>query len=153
MIDLHIHTKYSDGTDTVKEILKKSNKIGLDTISITDHNSCNAYYELKNIDIETIYSGNIIVGCEFTTSFDNRLIEVLGYGFDYKIVSNYLNNYYSKTLINERTSTLYNRLLNKINELELIFSLENVRDKKFDNEFFERGILVHEDYFLNNRLF
>lgn len=27
MIDLHMHTKYSDGTDSVKEILKNVNKI------------------------------------------------------------------------------------------------------------------------------
>ena len=46
MIDLHMHTKYSDGTDTLKEILQNANKINLDIISITDHNSCNAYKEM-----------------------------------------------------------------------------------------------------------
>lgn len=140
MIDLHIHTKYSDGTDSVKEILNNANKIKLETISITDHNTCNAYQEMEEFSVSKFYNGKIIVGCEFTTSFDNRLIEVLGYGFDYIKIDEYLNNYYTKELINERTNILYNRLLDKIKQLGLIFNLGDVRKKKFDNEFFERGI-------------
>ncbi len=140
MIDLHMHTKYSDGTDSVKKILNNTNKAKLETISITDHNTCNAYQEMEEFNISEFYNGNIIVGCEFTTSFDNRLIEVLGYGFDYIKVNEYLNNYYTKELINERTSILYNRLLDKINKLGLVFNLGNIIKKKFDNEFFERGI-------------
>ena len=38
MIDLHIHTTHSDGTDTLEELLNKANKLGLENISITDHN-------------------------------------------------------------------------------------------------------------------
>lgn len=140
MIDLHMHTKYSDGTDSVKEILNNANKIKLETISITDHNTCNAYQEMEEFSVSKFYNGKIIVGCEFTTSFDDRLIEVLGYGFDYIKVNEYLNNYYTKELINERTNILYNRLLDKIKQLGLIFNLGDVRKKKFDNEFFERGI-------------
>ena len=140
MIDLHIHTKYSDGTDSVKDILNIANKMKLDTISITDHNTCKAYEEMENYDISNIYNGNIIVGCEFTTSFDNKLIEVLGYGFDYKKVNEFLNNYYMPEFVNERTTTLYNRLIEKIKNIGLIFNLEDVREKKFANEFFERGI-------------
>lgn len=140
MIDLHMHTKYSDGTDSAKEILNNANKIKLETISITDHNTCNAYQEMEEFSISKFYNGKIIVGCEFTTSFDDRLIEVLGYGFDYIKVNEYLNNYYTKELINERTNILYNRLLDKIKQLGLIFNLGDVRKKKFDNEFFERGI-------------
>ena len=30
MIDLHMHTTYSDGTDTVKEILEKAEFLGLE---------------------------------------------------------------------------------------------------------------------------
>ena len=89
MIDLHMHTSYSDGTDSVKEILKNAKQINLEIISITDHNTCNAYQEMEELNVSKFYNGNIIVGCEFTTSYNNRLIEVLGYGFDY-IEVNYL---------------------------------------------------------------
>ena len=140
MIDLHIHTTYSDGTDTVKKLLKKAEGIGLEVISITDYNTCKAYYEMEEFNVKEIYKGDILVGCEFTTSFDNRLIEVLGYGFDYKKVNNYLEEFYSDELVSKRTNILYNRLLDIINELGLEFHIERVRDKKFTNEFFERGI-------------
>ena len=140
MIDLHMHTTYSDGTDTIKELLGKAEDIGLEVISITDHNTCKAYFEIEKFNVKEKYKGDIIVGCEFTTSFDNRLIGVLGYGFDYKGVNKYLEEFYSDELVNKRTNILYNRLLDKIKELDLEFYLERVRDKKFKNEFFERGI-------------
>lgn len=140
MIDLHMHTKYSDGTDSVKEILENAEKRKIEIISITDHNICSAYEEMENFNVTNFFKGNIIVGCEFTTSFDNRLIEVLGYGFDYKKVNEYLTSYYTPELVNQRTSILYNRLTEKINTIGLLFELVNVREKNFDNEFFERAI-------------
>ena len=69
-----MHTTYSDGTDSVVELLEKAEKANLEVISITDHNSCMSYFEMDNIDINELYKGSIILGCEFTTTFDNRLI-------------------------------------------------------------------------------
>lgn len=140
MIDLHMHTIFSDGTDSVEEILKKAKKANLEIISITDHNTCKAYEEMKSFNVSDFYNGNIIVGCEFTTSYDNRLIEVLGYGFDYKKVNEYLDVFYDKDLVSKRTNILYNRLIDKIDKLGLVFNLSNLREKKFNNEFFERRI-------------
>lgn len=142
MIDLHMHTKYSDGTDSVKEILENVNKINLEMISITDHNTCDAYEEMERFDVSKYYNGNIIVGCEFTTSFDGRLIEVLGYGFDYKKVNQYLKEYYTSDLINKRTKILYSRLIEKLKEIGLKFVLEDVNNKKFESEFFEFEIYM-----------
>lgn len=48
MIDLHLHTNHSDGTDSVKTLLKKAQEKGLDVISITDHDSLGAYFEIEN---------------------------------------------------------------------------------------------------------
>ena len=138
MIDLHMHTTYSDGTDTVKEVLRKAEDLGLEVISITDHNACKAYFEMENFNVKEIYKGDIIVGCEFTTSFDNRLVEVLGYGFDYKNVNKYLEEFYTEEKINNRTKTLYNKLINRIEELGLEF---NIQKKKMpESKFFEREI-------------
>ena len=53
MIDLHIHTIYSDGADTLTEVLKKAEKLKLEYISITDHDNCYAYDELKKTDERT----------------------------------------------------------------------------------------------------
>lgn len=140
MIDLHIHTTYSDGTDSVIEILKKAQDTGLEVISITDHNTCAAYEELKNFNVESIYKGKIIVGAEFTTSFEGRIIEVLGYGFDKKQVNDFLVKYYSLALVKERAQVLYNRLLELIKMNGLLFKKENVEKSNNGNEFFEREI-------------
>ncbi len=133
-----MHTTYSDGTDTVKELLEKAEDIGLEVISITDHNTCKAYFEMEKFNVKEIYKGDIIVGCEFTTSFDNRLIEVLGYGFDYKSVNKYLEEFYTDEKINNRTKILYNKLLDKIEELNLEF---NIPKKPMpESKYYERAI-------------
>lgn len=56
MIDLHMHTKYSDGTDDIIEFLKKAQKSNLEVISITDHNTVKAYYELEKLNIKNYFS-------------------------------------------------------------------------------------------------
>lgn len=56
MIDLHMHTKYSDGTDDIIEFLEKAEKNNLEIISITDHNTVKAYYELEKLNIKDYFS-------------------------------------------------------------------------------------------------
>lgn len=130
MIDLHMHTTYSDGTDSLVEILNNANKKDLKVISITDHDNVDVYKELDNLNIERYYNGRIIVGCEFTTSFDNRLIEILGYGFDYKKVDEYLNEFYTNEFIISSRISLYNRLVNILKEYNL----------KYDNDVIKNAI-------------
>ena len=43
MVDMHMHTKYSDGDKSVKEILEMCEEKKLEYISITDHNTCKQY--------------------------------------------------------------------------------------------------------------
>ncbi|MDD2840550.1 MAG: PHP domain-containing protein [Rickettsiales bacterium] len=82
MFDFHLHTYHSDGRLSVIELLKLAEVSGLKYISITDHNTINAYKDLKNIDIKKYFSGKIVFGIEMETKFDGCGIEVLGYGFD-----------------------------------------------------------------------
>ena len=41
--DMHTHSIYSDGTDTVEDILDKAKESNIDTIAITDHDGCQAF--------------------------------------------------------------------------------------------------------------
>lgn len=82
MIDLHIHTNYSDGAATVKEILEKAEKQKLAYIAITDHETCDAYEELKKLEIKKLFSGTIIPGIELKSAYQGRIIDILGYGID-----------------------------------------------------------------------
>ena len=84
MIDLHMHTTYSDGLTGVKDLLLKCEAAGLDKISIADHNTVEAYAELENPNVRKLYSGEIIPGIELSAIFMGVEIEVLGYGIDYK---------------------------------------------------------------------
>lgn len=94
MIDLHIHSTYSDGSYSVKEILQEAQNKKLEYISITDHDCIDAYKELENMNIKNYYKGNIIVGCEFKCYLEefHISIEILGYGFDLNIIKQYFEN-------------------------------------------------------------
>lgn len=94
MIDLHMHSTNSDGTDSVLDLLKKAESMKLDYISITDHDNCNGYEELKNIDISKYYSGKIIPGIEIKCSHGKHLIEVLGYNIDTDKMKKWSDEYY-----------------------------------------------------------
>ena len=94
MIDMHMHSKYSDGTCSVEEILKEAEKLKLKYISITDHDNCLAYHELRKINVSEIYLGKIIPGIEIKCAYQGRLIEVLGYNYDIDKMQKWINEYY-----------------------------------------------------------
>ena len=94
MVDLHIHSTYSDGSKTVREILVEAQDLGLNTISFTDHETCNAYNELEKINIKDYYSGNIINGIELKSKYKEIVMDILGYGINYKKIKKYLEECY-----------------------------------------------------------
>lgn len=54
-INLHIHSDVSlDGKEKIEKILDKCEEKGLKIVSITDHNTTEAYHNLQS----TKYSGN-----------------------------------------------------------------------------------------------
>jgi len=87
--DLHIHSAYSDGTDTPKQILDKAKAFGIENVAITDHDTIGALKEAKayakKIGI------NYVNGVELST-FGLTEVHVLGYGFDEN------NDYINQTL-------------------------------------------------------
>lgn len=122
MIDLHLHTIYSDGADTLKELLKKAEKKKLEYISITDHDNCNAYAELKNIDIKKYYSGKIIPGIEIKCSINGRLIEVLGYKINTDKMQEWANEFYKDKTKEVLQQKYFNMLYEKCLQMKLIMS-------------------------------
>ncbi|MBU4501526.1 MAG: PHP domain-containing protein [Nanoarchaeota archaeon] len=77
-VDLHLHSTYSDGNCPPKQLAIDCAMIGMDAISLTDHDSTKGYNEIKNEckkwDLE------IITGVEITT----KKYHILGYNFDIK---------------------------------------------------------------------
>jgi predicted metal-dependent phosphoesterase TrpH len=82
-IDLHVHTSYSDGTFSPKEIVKLAKDIGLAAISITDHDITGAVPEAteegKKLGLE------IVSGVELSAEIEangSREMHILGYFID-----------------------------------------------------------------------
>ena len=57
MVDLHIHSIYSDGTYDVSEILDIARRNGVSILSITDHNVIDAYQKIEDVSDLTIVKG------------------------------------------------------------------------------------------------
>lgn len=91
-IDLHMHTLYSDGEYSVKDVLKRCQDQKLDVISIADHDDVRAYFDLEDKKIRDTFSGVIIPATELSFNLDGHLYDVLGYDIDYKKMYDLLNN-------------------------------------------------------------
>lgn len=144
MIDLHLHTNYSDGTDTVEELLKNAEYSGLDIISITDHNSVDAYNELENPNTRKLFSGKIIVGTELKTFYNGVPMEVLGYGVDYKKIKINKINMYDIQVNSLKEFKKRAKKLNLVFDENISVSKTDSR-RKFASYVFAEELLKHKE--------
>ncbi len=77
-IDLHTHTNISDGKLSPDELLQRAVANGVETISITDHDTVAAYRKLKT----SAASINVIPGIEFSTYWKKIGIHIVGLNVD-----------------------------------------------------------------------
>lgn len=165
MIDLHMHTIYSDGSKTVEEILKMCEAKKIEYISITDHNSYSAYYDETLIN-NKIFNGTIIKGCELNAEFQNRSIEILAYKINPDIIKSWGEKYYSKEREKEISKEIYKRFLNILDKKGIKYNENDIRPQVHEGELIERPIweeivkheenkkIIEEKYFVKSlRLF
>ena len=118
MIDLHMHSKYStDGCEDVSYMLELAEELGLKYISITDHNQCLAYNDLKNVEVREIFSGKIITGVELNTKVLGIPIEILGYNIDPEKLQKLIDETYLS--VDERNKIEVERIYEKAKEAGL----------------------------------
>ena len=78
--DLHIHSVFSDGTLTPREIIDKAIDSGLSAIALTDHNTIDGLSDFisaskgKNIEI--------VLGSEFSVDYNGTELHMLGLFID-----------------------------------------------------------------------
>lgn len=79
LADLHLHSLFSDGSDTAEELLCAVQKAGLSAFALTDHDTDEGNALLKK---RTPPSIRFIPGIEFTCIMPLGKCHILGYGFD-----------------------------------------------------------------------
>lgn len=81
MIDLHLHTFYSDGTMSPEALVKLAKSSGVDTIAITDHDGMGGLDE--GMEAGKRQGVHVIPGIELSTEDEaGTYMHILGYCFD-----------------------------------------------------------------------
>ncbi|MDO4466413.1 MAG: PHP domain-containing protein [Bacillota bacterium] len=80
MLDLHIHTTASDGSESPKDMVRLAYLAGIDTMAITDHDTMDgcleAMEEGKKLGV------HVIPGMEISAGYRDSYIHILGYGMN-----------------------------------------------------------------------
>ena len=139
MIDIHMHTIYSDGDKTVEEVLKMCEKRRLEYISITDHDTCKQYDD-EALKYNKIFSGKIIKGSELHAVFQNKNIEILAYNINPNVINQWCEKYYSDDKLREQQKMCRQRLFDICDKHGLIYDESKIRKPKKASEYVERPI-------------
>ncbi len=71
-IDLHTHSSFSDGLGDPKDLLEYARTKGLDGLAITDHNTLEGYFKVKECE------GNLLLVPGYEVETEAGHIRVLG---------------------------------------------------------------------------
>ncbi|EHI97861.1 PHP domain protein [Clostridium sp. DL-VIII] len=126
--DFHIHSTFSDGGCTPKEIVMMAKKKNVDIIALTDHNNTDG------ID-EAILEGyklgiKVIPGVELSTVYKKSKVHILGY---------FKDNSYKNELL---TKILQNIKKHKISKIKYLFEAHMPFDNRNDKLCVENGIEI-----------
>lgn len=79
-IDLHVHSRYSDGSLSIREVLEIARSKDLAAIAITDHDCIDGYPQAIELGVE--YGVTVIPGAELSSEIDGIDVHILGYFLD-----------------------------------------------------------------------
>ena len=139
MIDIHMHTLYSDGDKTVEEVLKMCEERKLEIISITDHDTCKQY-EDKALKDNKFFTGKIIKGSELHATFQNKNIEILAYNINTDIINEWCEKYYSEDKLREQQIICRKRMFDLCDKHGLKIDKSKIKDPKTAKDYVERPI-------------
>ncbi|MCB0723643.1 MAG: PHP domain-containing protein [Ignavibacteriae bacterium] len=118
--DLHMHTSFSDGKLSPKELINQALKVGLSIISITDHDNVNGLDEA--IEYGERVGIKVIPGVELSTGLMDKEVHILGYFIDHK----------SENLLKFLTSLRYARItrlqhmISKLNDMGSKITIDSI---------------------------
>jgi 3',5'-nucleoside bisphosphate phosphatase len=79
LIDLHVHSNASDGTDPPAEVIRRAEAAGLDVVALTDHDTQAGLAEARAALPDGL---TLIPGMELSCQLDGRSVHLLAYLFD-----------------------------------------------------------------------
>ena len=116
-VDFHVHTNFSDGLLSPKDVFIRASNNGVSILAITDHDTIDGISEA--IEESKLHNIKIIPGIELSTNYNGESIHVLGYFKD--------NSYKEKEFV-EFLDKIKNRRIHRakemIQKLKDIFNIE-----------------------------
>lgn len=108
-IDLHVHSYYSDGTESPAALVARAKDAGVQALAMTDHDTLSGVDEFLAAAKKSALCA--VPGVEVSTSGDGRNIHVLGYNIDLK--NEHFLNFLSVVAAarTENTRLIFNNLL------------------------------------------
>lgn len=85
LVDLHIHTTFSDGHNTPSEVVKMAQENNVSVIAIADHDNVAGIEE--GLAAGKKYGVTVVPGVEISTGFHGSRLHILGLGVNHKDAS------------------------------------------------------------------
>ena len=120
--DLHTHTTASDGTLTPEDLVKEANRLGIDSLGITDHDTTEGLG--RAIGAGEKWGVEIVPGIEINTDVEEIEVHILGYFISYQ------NEVLQETLREIRNERLLRawKILERLRRLGLEVSETSILD-------------------------
>lgn len=136
-IDLHNHTKYSDGVYTTLELFNAAKNNGVDIFALTDHDSVFGCEEILKLDNKD--NIRIILGMELSTYYKGHSVH---------IVSLFKNNIIPERIFEFSKDILEKR---KIRALKMMEAIRDIYNLKIDlEELFANSEIITRGNMLRN---
>lgn len=121
IVDLHLHTNFSDGLLAPDKVVDLAIKRGLDGIAITDHDTILGIEPA--IQRSKLYKDFFVIpGIEFSCVYMNEEVHILGYFLNYKSPKMInLTNHLRKTRVERGI-----KMIEKLNKIGINISVEEV---------------------------
>jgi 3',5'-nucleoside bisphosphate phosphatase len=121
MIDLHMHSSFSDGSHTPEELIEEAVRHNITAVALTDHDTVRGIPRFLNAAVGSGIQG--IAGVEISTAFPHGELHLLGYMINHKdpvlgVQLDWIRN--ARQARNEE-------ILHKLNKLGLHLSWRDVR--------------------------
>lgn len=80
VIDLHVHTAFSDGTQTPSELISEASMEGIDVVGLTDHDTTAGWASAE--EAARIYGLGLVRGMEISCRYEGISVHLLSYLHD-----------------------------------------------------------------------